>query len=55
MTTKNICVKFGKRPGVNGVPSPEHFYHTECEFPILDDKDTENDVSMIVLLHFIVR
>jgi len=43
---KNVCVKFGKRPGVNGVPSTEHFYHEECQFPTLDDEDTENDVGI---------
>jgi len=30
---KNYCVKFVKRPGVNGAPSEDNFLHEECEYP----------------------
>lgn len=34
---KNYCVKFAKRPGVNGIPEEDNFSYEECGFPEIDD------------------
>jgi len=41
---KNYCVKFSKRPGVNGLPEPDIFQHDECDYPVFADDNAKDEI-----------
>ena len=39
---KNYCIKFIKRPGVDGTPCEDNFVYEECNYSPLNEESDED-------------